>query len=119
MKHPLALLSLTALALPLSACATTGYDGGLYAGSAYAYDGYYDGFYGSIYDGYWGNNGYFYYRGGPQERFRRGDRNHFHPNGPHPGGHFQPMQGNIRPAPGMRMPHFGGGPGHPRPSRHR
>lgn len=58
------LLLATAILLPafaLSACDNGfGYGGtsvGVgYAGSPYAYDAYYDGFYGPIYDGYWGND---------------------------------------------------------------
>jgi hypothetical protein len=40
------------------------------------YDGYYDGAYGTIYDGYWGDNG-FYYRTSQNDRYRRADATHF------------------------------------------
>ena len=36
------------------------------------YDGYYDGYYGQIYDGYWGDNGVFFYRTGEGGRWSRG-----------------------------------------------
>jgi len=110
MNRPIVLLSLAAFALPLSACATDSYDGRFYADAAYPYDGYYDGFYGPIYDGYWGSNGYFYYRANSGGRFIRGDHNHFRPGNaaPSPGGKFQPMQGNTRPMAGTKMPHFNG-----------
>ena len=66
-KRPLTALLLAVTALPLAACA--GYvDGPGYAGGPYAYDGYYDGYYGDVYDGYWGDDGVFYYRHGANER---------------------------------------------------
>jgi hypothetical protein len=106
-----------AIALPslaLGACAT-GY-GEVYAGGPYGYDGYYDDFYGPIYDGYWGSDGFFYYRSGHGDRhFRRGDTSHFVRGNAQPGGHFHEMHGSFTPDRGMRMPHFNGGPrGHGR-----
>ncbi len=104
-----------ALAFSLSGCVTDGYGGASIGyGEPYAYDGYYDGYYGSIYDGYWGNDGYFYYRGsGNDHRFHRGDHNHF---GRQPGqtGNWQQMHGNTQPGRGMHMPSFphNGGGGH-------
>jgi hypothetical protein len=111
---PLALVS----AGTLGGCVTDGYGHGGYSvgigyADAYPYDGYYDGFYGSVYDGYWGNDGYFYYRGNANDRrFRRGDHAHFGRQ-PGNGGHWQPMRGNFQPSHGMRMPSFprGGAPG--------
>jgi hypothetical protein len=41
------------------------------------YDAYYDGFYGPIYDGYWGDDGMFLYRTGEGGQWRRGDATHF------------------------------------------
>lgn len=102
-------------ALSLGGCAA-GYGGGYgrvdYAGGPYGYDGYYDDFYGPIHDGYWGSDGFFYYRGGANERrFRRGDPGHFRRD-PGPGDRFHAMRGSIAPGPGMRMPHFSGGRRH-------
>lgn len=99
---------IVAAALSLSGCAA-GYGSVGYAGGPYAYDGFYDDYYGPIYDGYWGGDGFFYYRGGAHERaFRRGDAAHFRRDAG-PGGHFHPMQGSFTPQRGMRMPHFSGG----------
>jgi hypothetical protein len=56
-----------------------------WAGLSYPYNGWYDGYYGPIYDGYWGRDGFFYYRSAPDARaFRRGDRNHFRRDAPPP-----------------------------------
>ena len=99
-------------ALSLGACATGyGYGGGVYAGGPYAYDGFYDDFYGPIYDGYWGDDGFFYYRSGEHDRgFHRGDRSHFARDGA-PGEHFHAIHGTMNASRGMRMPHFSGGGG--------
>ena len=109
MKRSLILLSLALAPLSLTACAEDGdYQGG-YAGGGLAYDGYYDGFYGPVYDGYWGGDGYFYYRHGEGEnRYVRGDRDHFRHGGDNPGQNFQPMHGNFTPRQGMYTPHFHG-----------
>jgi hypothetical protein len=40
------------------------------------YDGYYDGSYGAFNDGYWGNDGAFYYADG-ERNWHRDDANHF------------------------------------------
>jgi hypothetical protein len=96
------------VSLPLAGCAT-GY-GDVYAGGPYGYDGFYDDYYGPIYDGYWGSDGFFYYRGGAHEqRFRRGDSSHFVRGGPPSGGHFHDMHGTFTPDRGMHMPHFHSG----------
>lgn len=120
MKLRLAALALATLAaVPLAGCADGYYGGGMaYGPGPYAYDGYYDGAYGPIYDGYWGDDGYFYYRNGPDAHgFHRGDRSHFarqvDPSAPG-FNRFQPMHGSFAPSGGMHMPHFGGGGGHGR-----
>jgi hypothetical protein len=112
MKKMMIALGALLPALSLGACAA-GYGRVDYAGGPYSYDGYYDDFYGPIYDGYWGGDGFFYYRGGANEhRFRRGDPGHFrHDAGPGGGGHFHSMQGAFTPQRGMSMPHFGAGRG--------
>ena len=103
-------------AAPLAGCAEGyGYGGGVaYGAGPYTYDGYYDGAYGPVYDGYWGDDDYFYYRSGPNDtHFHRGDHNHFAhdaPAGGGPGrGNFQQMHGQFNPGAGMRAPHFGRG----------
>lgn len=40
------------------------------------YDGYYDGFYGPFNDGYWGNDGFFWYSDG-NHAWHRDDAHHF------------------------------------------
>ncbi|EGD60946.1 hypothetical protein Y88_3450 [Novosphingobium nitrogenifigens DSM 19370] len=98
--------------IPLAACADDyAYGGGVaYGPGPYAYDGWYDGYYGPIYDGYWGSDNYFYYRRGAGDRaYMRGDRGHFMhdaPRGPH---NYQPFRGSMTPGQGMRMPHFPSG----------
>jgi len=42
-----------------------------------SYDGYYDDYYGPFYDGYWGQDGFFYYSDGPGHPFRRDEGRHF------------------------------------------
>ncbi|SDD89775.1 hypothetical protein SAMN05444678_1342 [Sphingomonas sp. YR710] len=116
MKRSIFVMSLALVALPLTACVEDGYGyGGVYMGSVYPYSGYYDGFYGPIYDGYWGSNGYFYYRLGEQDRaYKRGDRSHFYRGRDVPNTRFHPIEGSTRPQQGARMPHFGGAGGHDR-----
>jgi hypothetical protein len=99
-------------ALTLGGCAGDyGYGGGVYAGGPYAYEGFYDDFYGPIYDGYWGNDGFFYFRNGVGDgRFRRGDAAHFR-RAPGAGANFHAMRGSMTPAQRTRMPHFGGARG--------
>lgn len=110
MKKTLVLIGLVLAPLPLAACVEDG-GGGMYIGSSYPYDGYYDDYYGPIYDGYWGGDGYFYYRHNQGDRrFSRGDRSHFRRSGGGmPGQNFHPMQGVTRPTQGTHMPHFNGG----------
>ncbi len=114
MKRFLALAGVAAAALSLSACAEETYGGGVAWDAPYAYDGWYDGAYGSVYDGYWGDDGYFYYRHGQGDHhYIRGEQAHFSRGGTAPGGNFQHLQGTIQQRPqGVRMPHFSGGGGH-------
>ena len=41
------------------------------------YDAYYDGYYGPIYDGYWGDDGVFIYQTSEGAGWRRADATHF------------------------------------------
>jgi len=50
------------------------------AGGPDYYDGYYDGFYGPFDDGYWGDDGFFWYRGGDRG-WHRDDAHHFRHGG--------------------------------------
>lgn len=119
MKTKILALALAGSTMALSACATDGYGYGASVGwnEPYAYDGWYDGYYGSIYDGYWGADNYFYYRSSPNERgFRRADRNHFLRDAPQRGrpgwDTYHQQRGEFRPQQGMTMPRFhGGAPG--------
>jgi len=109
MKRVLTVTLLALASLPLSACvADYGFGGpAVYGPEPYAYDGWYDGYYGPVNDGYWGDDGYFYYRHGDGDRaYVRGDRTHFvhqAPQGPH---NYQPLHGSVSPRQGVRMPHF-------------
>jgi hypothetical protein len=62
----------------LGGCAYRDHDGrmGASVSTRGYYDGYYDGSYGAFNDGYWGNDGAFYYSDGSQN-WHRDDGNHF------------------------------------------
>lgn len=73
------ILGATAALVLVAGCA-----GGYYGGSDFGYygpdtefDGYYDGAYGPIYDGYWGHGGAFYYRSSAGGTWNRGETAHF------------------------------------------
>ncbi len=114
-RRTIAAALLAAATLPLAACAGgPGMDVG-YGGGPYAYDGYYDGYYGPVYDGYWGDDDYFYYRHGAGDHaYVRGDRGHFAHQAPDGQHNFQQLHSTVTPSRGMSMPHFhgGGGGGH-------
>lgn len=80
MKRTLIALALGAAALGMAGCADDYYAGGprayAYDHHPIGYDGYYDGFYGDVYDGYWGDEG-FYYSTGPNVGFVVDRGNHF------------------------------------------
>lgn len=83
--------------------ASTGYYGDGY----YPYDGWYDGYYGPIYDGYWGSDNYFYYRPNSRDRdYRRGDRTHFRNDRTNPGHGWNSMQGRTRWDRSKSMPNY-------------
>lgn len=108
---PLAGLCLAAL--PLGGCVTdtygdTGYYSAGVAWNPYPYDVWYDDYYGPIYDGYWGGDGYFYYRTGANDRdWHRGSGNHFrHDSG---GNNYHRYQGSThQPSAGAHMPYYPG-----------
>ncbi|WP_338467703.1 hypothetical protein RXV95_03870 [Novosphingobium sp. ZN18A2] len=121
MKRAITLVALAGASLALSGCMGTGYGVGLgyssgygggyypsgYGYGAYPYDGWYDGYYGPIYDGYWGNDGYFYYRSSRDQRdYRRGDNHHFRRQ--HEGRErgYHEMRGTLRYDRDARMPSF-------------
>jgi hypothetical protein len=79
-------------ALMLVGCADGGYYHHDHGPMAVAYDGFYDDGYGPFYDGYWGDDGAFYYSDGPGHAYRRDDAHHFrHDN---PGQGFHAVQGH-------------------------
>ena len=96
-------LALATLSLVLPACAS--YDHGYRGGYASLdYDAYYDDGYGPFYDGYWGDDGGFYYRNGPGRPFGRDGGDHFHHG---PGGGFH----GVHTSGGFHGGHGGGGHG--------
>lgn len=106
-------LAVVTAALSLSAC-DEGYGGSRVAvgwSSPYAWDTYYDGYYGPIYDGYWGRDNAFWYRSGDRGYYRRGDGAHFRRDLPNNdmrwgGRTWERRQGMINARPAGRMPHF-------------
>ena len=120
MKARLTLLAASLASLPLAGCMDSGYGVGLgvgygsggyypadYGYGAYPYNGWYDGYYGPIYDGYWGNDGYFYYRSNDRDRdYRRGDRDHFRRDHDGSGQGWHEMRGTLRYDRGTQMPNF-------------
>ena len=109
MKRSMTAALMALASLPLSACmgeygsrVGVGYDSG-----PYAYDGYYDGYYGQVYDGYWGDDNAFYYRQRAEDReFRRGDERHFAREAPRDQGNYQPFHGTMTYRQGLNAPHF-------------
>lgn len=67
MKRIILALTFGAACAGLGACAEDGYYYGphdhYYSHRPVAYDGWYDGYYGPIYDGYWGDGGFYYSTG--------------------------------------------------------
>jgi hypothetical protein len=65
------------LKMILGACALLALAGCASADGPISYDGYYDGYYGPMYDGYWGDDNSFYYSGGIGQPFVRDGGSHF------------------------------------------
>ena len=67
--------------LSLAACEDDPYYARHHRGLAYAddagYDLWYDNYYGSVYDGYWGDDGWYYYRAARDRPFVRDEARHF------------------------------------------
>jgi hypothetical protein len=80
MKRVLLAAAAVAALVSLGACADDYYGPrhgpGFYEHHPVAYDGFYDGYYGTVYDGYWGDGGYYYSmrEGGP---YLHDDGGHF------------------------------------------
>jgi hypothetical protein len=76
MKSLASTLAIAGILIALSSCTSLpGAAGGGFA--SLGYDTYYDDAYGSFYDGYWGDDGGFYYRGGADRPFTRDGGGHF------------------------------------------
>lgn len=98
MKRPLLLACLAAMVLPLGACADDGYYRPAWGPRPWY--GWYDGFYGPIYDGYWGSDGFFWFRLNSGDRtWRRGDHDHFRRDAAQPPGNFHHFEGTMQPPP--------------------
>jgi len=83
-----------AAALAMTSACAEGY--GYRSGLAIGYDGYYDGYYGPVYDGYWRNDGYFYYRSARRGPWVRDDGRHFHRDAFPGGREFHGRRGGRR-----------------------
>ena len=64
-------------ALLLSACGDDGFYHHHHDVAAISWDGYYDDAYGPFYDGYWGDDGFFYYTDAEGHPYHRDDAHHF------------------------------------------
>ena len=113
MKRTLITLALAAAApLALSACMEDGYTTtsvGI-GWQSYPYDVWYDDYYGPFYDGYWGTDGFFYYRLlQNQNVWRRADQNHFRRQPPANTDRYRQYNGSThQPPPNAKLPNYPG-----------
>ena len=81
MKSKILVLGAALAAVLVSGCAYDGHRNrvavGVGVGGPDYYDGYYDGFYGPFDDGYWGNDGFFWYYSGRDRIWHRDEARHF------------------------------------------
>jgi hypothetical protein len=96
-------LAIASMSVALPACASYGH-------GQYAYDAYYDDAYGPYYDGYWGDDGLFWYRN-RSGHYIRDDGHHFQ-HGPGGGGFHGVHSGGGGFHGGGGGFHGGGGGGH-------
>lgn len=108
MKRTVAAIALGLAATLPSACANDIYGRGVVSWSSYPYYGWYDGFYGPFYDGYWGTDGFFYFRLTIGDTvFRRDRERHFRREAVRNNARFQRFERTFSPPPrGTRMPNF-------------
>ncbi len=92
------LIPAVGLLVALAGCA----DGYIVGGGGMRYYGYYDDFYGPFYDGYWGDDGVFFYRTDRHGTYVRDGAHHFRHDAPGVGipaptgaGRFHPVQGRT------------------------
>jgi hypothetical protein len=86
-------LAVASFSIALAACATHGRP---FIGAGVqpvGYDAYYDDAYGPFYDGYWGDDGAFYYCPGSGQPFVRDGGGHFRHDGGGGGGGFHAVHG--------------------------
>jgi hypothetical protein len=76
MKIAVGLAAVVSVGALLAGCASGPYYGPGPGPVAVGYDGYYDGFYGPVYDGYW-RGGHFWWRDAAGHPFRRDNAGHF------------------------------------------
>jgi hypothetical protein len=100
------ILTASAAVMLVAGCASYGMGGGYGYGygptADVEYDGYYDGAYGPIYDGYWGDNGVFFYRNSANGRYRQAAPAHVRRDAA-PG--FNHVHGTARAAPARNQDH--------------
>jgi len=91
-----------------SGCADDIYGRGGLTWSSHPYYGWYDNYYGPFYDGYWGTDGYFWFRLHEGEgRFRRDESRHFRRENSSGSDRFHRFEGTMQPPrDGARMPRF-------------
>lgn len=101
MTRAMMLAGLVVGSAALAGCASDYGRYGYYGGYDYGYSrpsysrsyypssyGWYDGYYGRVHSGYWGQGGIYYYRTHERDRWRRDDGRHFR-RGDGPGGNWQ------------------------------
>ena len=108
MRHFAAALALAVAATLPAACSDDVYGRGGLTWSSYPYYGWYDNYYGDFYDGYWGSDGYFWYRLSPTDwRYRRDERRHFRRDNRPYDPHYRRFDRRLDPPRrGTRMPHY-------------
>ena len=104
----LAAIALGVTATLPAACADDVYGRGIISWSSYPYYGWYNGYYGPFYDGYWGTDGYYYFRlSAAERRYRRDRARHFRREAVRNDRRFRRFERTLQPPPrGTRMPNF-------------
>ncbi|MDE2435774.1 MAG: hypothetical protein KGM49_05900 [Sphingomonadales bacterium] len=119
MRRAMILTALALATVPLAGCASDyghGYNRPVAYSNYYPRSyGWYDGYYGPIFDGYWGNGGYYYYRMHDRDRWRRDGDRHFRQGATSPGERWEHFD---RAPPAWRGHGSGRGPGRGHGERH-
>lgn len=108
MKYAFSALALAVAATLPAACVNDVYGRGGLTWSSHPYHGWYNGFYGPFYDGYWGTDGYFWFRlDAAEQRYRRDKERHFRREAMRSNKRFKRFERTLRPpSKGTRMPKF-------------